>query len=143
MPASSLTSRLKRWVMVRDWPWWQLPPLLRWYVATPITAWVAVAIILAMRTDWRSSDLLLFGLLAACGSISSASTPRSAYTKGNSVTRDFSSIWVLPTAILLPPIYALVVPIPFVAVMQLWVHRGVVYRRVFTAAVTGLSYAAA
>jgi diguanylate cyclase (GGDEF)-like protein len=129
--------------MVRDWPWWQLPPLLRWYVATPITAWVAVAIILAMRTDWRSSDLLLFGLLAACGSISSASTPRSAYTKGNSVTRDFSSIWVLPTAILLPPIYALVVPIPFVAVMQLWVHRGVVYRRVFTAAVTGLSYAAA
>ncbi len=44
--------------MVRDWPWWQLPPLLRWYVATPIAAWVAVAVMgLAMRTDWRSSDL--------------------------------------------------------------------------------------
>jgi len=129
--------------MVRDWPWWQLPPLLRWYVTTPITAWVAVAIILAMRTDWRSSDLLLFGLLVACGSISHASTPRVAYTSGGGVTRDFSSIWVLPTAILLPPIYALVVPIPFIAVMQLVVHRGVVYRRVFTAAATGLSYAAA
>ena len=129
--------------MVRDWPWWQLPPLLRWYVATPIAAWVAVAVILAMRTDWRSSDLLLFALLVGCGSISSASTPRSAYTSGGGVTRDFSSIWVLPTAILLPPIYALVVPIPFIAVMQLVVHRGVVYRRVFTAAAMGLSYAAA
>ena len=50
---------------------------------------------------------------------------------------------MLPTAILLPPIYALVVPIPFIAVMQFVVHRGVVYRRVFTAAATGLSYAAA
>ena len=129
--------------MVRDWPWWQLPPLLRWYVATPIAAWVAVAVILAMRTDWRSSDLLLFGLLVGCGSISHAFTPRSAYTSGGGVTRDFSSIWVLPTAILLPPIYALVVPIPFIAVMQLVVHRGVVYRRVFTAAAMGLSYAAA
>ena len=129
--------------MVRDWPWWQLPPLLRWYVATPIAAWVAVAVILAMRTDWRSSDLLLFGLLVGCGSISHGFTPRSAYTSGGGVTRDFSSIWVLPTAILLPPIYALVVPIPFIAVMQLVVHRGVVYRRVFTAAAMGLSYAAA
>ena len=106
--------------MVRDWPWWQLPPLLRWYVATPIAAWVAVGVILAMRTDWRSSDLLLFGLLVACGSISHASTPRVAYTSGGGLTRDFSSIWVLPTAILLPPIYALVVPIPFIAVMQFW-----------------------
>src|SRR5580692_1866070 len=143
MPASSPTSRLKRWVMVRDWPWWQLPPLLRWYVATPVAAWVAVAVMLVMHTNLRSSDLLLFGLLVGCGSISSASTPRSAYTSGGGVTMDFSSIWVLPTAILLPPIYALVVPIPFLAVMQLVVHRGVVYRRVFTAAATGLSYAAA
>jgi len=129
--------------MVRDWPWWQLPPLLRWYVATPVAAWVAVAVILVMHTDWRSSDLLLFVLLAGCGSISSASTPRIAYTTGGGLTRDFSSIWVLPTAILLPPIYALVVPIPFMAVMQLVVYRGVVYRRVFTAAATGLSYAVA
>ncbi|MFZ2048364.1 MAG: hypothetical protein WAV12_30560, partial [Trebonia sp.] len=129
--------------MVRDWPWWQLPPLLRWYVATTIAVWVAVAVILAMRTDWRSSDLLLFALLVGCGSISSACTPRSAYTSGGGVTMDFCSIWVLPTAILLPPIYALVVPIPFMAVLQLVVHRGVVYRRVFTAAAMGLSYAAA
>lgn len=129
--------------MVRDWPWWQLPPLLRWYVATTIAVWVAVAVILAMRTDWRSSDLLLFALLAGCGSISSACTPRSAYTSGGGVTMDFCSIWVLPTAILLPPIYALVVPIPFMAVLQLVVHRGVVYRRVFTAVAMGLSYAAA
>jgi diguanylate cyclase (GGDEF)-like protein len=116
--------------------------VLRWYVATTIAAWAATGIILAAHTEWRSSDLLLFGLLVVCGSISHASTPRIAYTSGGGVTRDFSSIWLLPTAILLPPIYVLVVPIPFIAVMQMWVHRGVVYRRVFTAAATGLSYAA-
>lgn len=143
MQASSLTSRLKRWVTVRDWPWWRLPPMLRWYVATPIVAGLAVAGALAAHTDWRLSDLLTFFLLVCCGSISHASTPRIAYTSGGGLTRDFSSIWVLPTAILLPPVYALVVPIPFITVMQLWVHRGVVYRRVFTAAATGLSYAAA
>ena len=143
MPASSLTSRLKRWVMVRDWPWWQLPPLLRWYVATPIAAWVAVASSWPCAPTGVRPTSCCSGSWSACGSISSASTPRVAYTSGGGVTRDFSSIWVLPTAILLPPIYALVVPIPFIAVMQLLVHRGVVYRRVFTAAATGLSYAAA
>src|SRR3984885_15245318 len=121
MPASSPTSRLKRWVMVRDWPWWQLPPLLRWYVATPIAAWVAVAVILAMRTDWRSSDLLLCGLLVGCGSISHASTPRIAYTSGGGVTRDFSSIWLLPVAVLLLPVYALVVAMFFFFLFELLV----------------------
>ena len=143
MQASSPTSRLKRWVTVRDWPWWQLPPVLRCYVGALVAVAAAVAVMLAFHTDWRRSDILLFLLLVVCGSISSASTPRSAYTKGNSVTRDFSSMWVLPTAILLPPFYALIVPIPFIVVMQMWVHRGVVYRRVFTGAATGLSYAGA
>jgi diguanylate cyclase (GGDEF)-like protein len=143
MQASSSTSRLKRWMTVRDWPWWQLPPMLRSYVAIPIAAWLAVGVVLAAHTDWRSSDLLKFLLLVVCGSISHASTPRIAYTRGGGLTRDFSSVWLLPTAILLPPIYALVVPIPFIAVMQIWVHRGIVYRRMFTAAASGLSYAAA
>lgn len=143
MQASRPTSRLKRWVTVRDWPWWQLPPALRWYVATPIGAGLAAVGVAAVHTDWRSSDLQMFLLLVCCGAISHASTPRITYTSGGGLTRDFSSIWVLPTAILLPPIYALVVSIPFITVMQLWVHRGIVYRRAFTAAAHGLAYGAA
>jgi diguanylate cyclase (GGDEF)-like protein len=58
------------------------------------------------------------------------------------VTRDFSTVWVIPIAILLPPVYAAIAPIPIVAVMQLYVHRGITHRRVFTAASISLPYAA-
>jgi diguanylate cyclase (GGDEF)-like protein len=143
MRAASLTSRLKRCVTVRDWPWWQLPPAIRWYsAAVPVAALVVIGFA-AAHTEWRVTDLERFLLLVCCGMISAASTPRVAYTSGGGVTRDFSTIWVLPVAILLPPVYPALAAIPFVAIMQLLVHRGVVYRRVFTAASIGMCYALA
>jgi diguanylate cyclase (GGDEF)-like protein len=142
MQASSLTDRLKRGIVIRDWAWWRLPPLLRWYVgALPVLALTAIAVE-AARTDWRVLDLAKFLLLMCCGMISVASTPRIMYTFPG-LTRDFSAIWVLPTAILLPPVYAGLVPIFLVAALHLCVHRGVVHRMVFTAATTSLSYVAA
>jgi diguanylate cyclase (GGDEF)-like protein len=142
MRASSLTSRLTSRVSVRDRPWWRLPPLLRWYVAVvPVVAAVVIGVA-AARTDWHILDFLKFLLLMCCGMISVASTPRIAYAVGGA-TRDFSTIWVLPTAILLPPVYAALMPIPILVVTQLWVHRGIIYRRVFTAASISLPYAAA
>ena len=102
MRASSLTSRLKRGVMVQNWIWWRLPLLLRIYVgAMPVAAIAAIGVA-AAYTDWRLSDLAKFLVLVTCGMISVASTPKIMYTVGGGVTRDFSSIWVLPTAILLP-----------------------------------------
>ena len=50
------------------------------------------------------------------------------------MTRDFLTVWVLPVAILLPPVYAMLTPIPLQVLTQLRVYRGVVYRRVFTVA---------
>jgi diguanylate cyclase (GGDEF)-like protein len=141
MRASSITCRLKM-SPVRDWPWWRLPPLLRWYVATPPVVAGAVIGLAAATTDWRRDDVLKFILLMACGMISVGSTPRSAYAN-TGPTRDFSTIWVLPTAILLPPVYAALMPIPMLATIQLLVHRGNTYKRVFTAAAISLSYAAA
>jgi diguanylate cyclase (GGDEF)-like protein len=133
MQASSLARRLKRCVAVTEWPWWRLPPLLRWYVATPPVVALAVIAVAAARTDWRADDLGKFFLLLCCGVISVASTPRIAYTSVG-VTRDFTTVWALPIAILLPPVYAALAPIAFIAVLQFWVHRGVLYRRVFTGA---------
>ena len=52
-------------------------------------------------------------------------------------------MWVLPVAILLPPVYAMVAPIPLLAMTQWVIHRGVVHRRVFTACAMGLAYGAA
>jgi diguanylate cyclase (GGDEF)-like protein len=140
MQASSLT-RLKRGLVIRDWSWWELPPVLRWYVAGVLGLALADAGFFATHTQWHLLDLAKFLLLAGCGTLSMASTPRLMYAFPG-VTRDFSSIWVLPTAILLPPIYAALIPIPIVATIELWVNPGVVYRRVFTAASLSLSYVA-
>jgi diguanylate cyclase (GGDEF)-like protein len=139
MKASSFTGRLKRLATVTDWPWWRLPPLMRLYVAVPPVGALVVIGVAAAHTDWRVTDAVKFLILMCCGIISIWSTPRIAYSSAG-LTRDFSSVWVLPTAILLPPIYAALIPIPFYLTLQLAVHRGVVYRRVFTAASLSLSY---
>lgn len=143
MHAWSLTGRLKRWVTVREWLWWQLPPPLRCYVAAQPVAVIAVIGVLAAHTDWHLADLAKFLILMACGMVSVASTPRIAYTRGGGVTRDFTTVWMLPVAILLPPLYAAIMPIPFVATMQVLVHRGILHRRVFTTASISLSYVSA
>jgi diguanylate cyclase (GGDEF)-like protein len=83
-----------------------------------------------------------FVLLVGCGMISVAATPRTAYLQGG-MTRDFLTVWVLPVAILLPPVYAMLTPIPLQILTQFRVHRGVVYRRVFTVAAIALAYGAA
>ena len=141
MQASSLTSRLKGRVQVREWLWWQLPPRLRFYVAALPAATLAVIGIAAAHTDWRLADLVKFLLLLCCGMISVAFTPRIMYNFPG-LTRDFSTVWVIPIAILLPPVYAAIVPIFFLATLHLFVHRGVPHRMVFTAASISLCYAA-
>jgi len=141
MQVSSLARRIKRCVSVRDWHWWQLPPALRLYVAAVPVATVVVIGIEARFTSWTASDAIKFLLLVCCGMISVALTPRVMYAYPG-VTRDFSTVWVLPIAILLPPVYAALAPIPFIAVLHFFVHRGVVHRRVFTAASISLTYTA-
>ena len=129
MGASSTTRRTVARLVVRDWAWWQLPALLRAYVALVPLAAVALTCFAASQTTWHVSDLLKFCL-------------RIAYTQG-ALVRDFITVWVLPVAILLPPVYAMVAPIPLLMLTQWVIHRGVVYRRVFTAAAIGLSYGGA
>jgi diguanylate cyclase (GGDEF)-like protein len=142
MRASSVTRRLLASAVVRDWAWWRLPALLRIYVGVvPATALVAIAVA-ASQTSWRVDDLVKFLLLVGCGLISVAATPRIAYGQG-AIVRDFLTVWVLPVAILLPPFYAMVTPVPLLILTQWRMHRGVVYRRVFTASAIGLTYGAA
>jgi diguanylate cyclase (GGDEF)-like protein len=142
MQASSLTSRIKRCLTVRDWLWWRLDATLRLYVGFVPAAAVVVIGVAAAEADWRVSDLGKFLLLTCCGVISVASTPRIMY-EFPGLTKDFSAIWVLPIAILLPPFYAAIVPIFLSTALNLFVHRGVLHRAVFSAASQSLGYAAA
>jgi diguanylate cyclase (GGDEF)-like protein len=142
MQEMSLTDRFRRGMVIRDWAWWRLPPVLRWYVgALPVLAFVVMAVA-AARTEWHVADIAKFLLLMCCGMISVASTPRIMYAFPG-LTKDFSGMWVLPTAILLPPVYAALMPFFLVVVLYLCVYRGIPHRLVFTAAATGVSYAAA
>ena len=127
---------------VTEWPWWRLPLLLRCYVAAPPVVAGAVIVVVGLHTQWSLSDFEKFLAFTCCGVIAVASTPRIVYTRSG-LSRDFGSVWVLPTAVLLPHIYVLVVSIPLLATLQFWVHRGVFYRRVFTAASISISYALA
>jgi diguanylate cyclase (GGDEF)-like protein len=142
MRGSSVTHRLLAAADVRDWAWWQLPGLLRWYVAAVPLAALAAAGLTAAHTAWHPDDLVKFLLLLGCGLVSVAATRRIAYAQG-AMVRDFLTVWVLPVAILLPPFYALVTPIPLLALTQWRIHRGVIHRRVFTAGAIGLAYGAA
>jgi diguanylate cyclase (GGDEF)-like protein len=142
MEASSFTRGVAAWADFRTWAWWQLPWRLRSYVGlVPVAAFALIGYA-ASQTTWRSGDLVKFLLLLGCGLISVAATPRIAYTQG-ALVRDFITVWVLPVAILLPPVYAMVAPIPLLAMTQWVIHRGVVHRRVFTACAMGLAYGAA
>jgi diguanylate cyclase (GGDEF)-like protein len=142
MRASSITGRLPARLLVRDWAWWRLPGLLRIYVGAVPAVALALVAAAAASTSWLPGDLVKFLLLLGCGAISVVATPRVAYLQSGLV-RDFLTAWVLPVAILLPPVYAMVTPIPLLVLTQLRVHRGAVYRRVFTAAAIGLAYGAA
>jgi len=142
MEASSVTYRVPVGAGIRSWAWWRLPVGLRVYVGLgPVIAF-GLAVFAASQTTWHVADLGKFLLLLGCGMISVAATPRTAYAQG-AVVRDFLTVWVLPVAILLPPIYAMLTPIPLQILTQFRVHRGVVYRRVFTVAAIALSYGAA
>jgi len=59
------------------------------------------------------------------------------------MVRDFITAWVLPVAILLPPVYAMMMPIPLYLLTQWRSPYGFVYRRVFSAAAISLAYGAA
>jgi len=125
-----------------DWAWWRLPVVLRCYVGAVTLTALALIGFAASQTAWSLADLMKFLLLLGCGLISVAATPRTAYVQGT-LTRDFITAWVLPVAILLPPVYSMVTPIPLLMLTQWRIHKGVIFRRVFTAAAMGLAYGAA
>lgn len=119
-----------------------LPTGLRGYVVgLPVLA-LAVAVWLGGRTALAGRDVVLAGLLLAAGALSVETTRRVGQPAGTMV-KDLLSVWWLPMAVLLPPVYVLLAPAPLLALTQWRVRHSPVHRRVFSAAAIGLAYAAA
>jgi diguanylate cyclase (GGDEF)-like protein len=137
-----IARRLLRQVRaIGSWPVWSLPRWLTLYVLAVIAADLAAIGVAAQATTFSVHDLALFGLLLGCTAAAVELTRKTGEQGG--IMTDVQGVWELPVAILLPPFYALVVPIARVSLTQCRVRRAPVYRRVFTAAMVGLSYGAA
>jgi diguanylate cyclase (GGDEF)-like protein len=131
----------RRMTAIGDWPLWSLPRWLLAYLLAIIVIDLAAIGIAASFTSITRHDLALFGLLLGCTAISVELTRKSGEQGG--VIKDVQGVWQLPAAILLPPLYALIVPIVRNALVQGRIRKAPVHRRVFSGAALSLSYGAA
>jgi diguanylate cyclase (GGDEF)-like protein len=141
MVAYAITIRNRIVAYSNRWRAWELPAWLLAFIAAVIAADLAVIGACAVATRFRGADLELAAVLLACNLLTVELTRRAGEPAG--LVKDVHAIWELPLALLLPPLYALLVPIPRMALVQWRVRPTLVYRRVFTAAALGLSYGAA
>jgi diguanylate cyclase (GGDEF)-like protein len=126
---------------VRAWPVWELPHWLLIFVIGVIGVDVAAIAVSAATTLFRGPDLELAAVLLACNLATVELTRRAGEPAG--LAKDVHAVWELPMALLLPPVYGLLVPIPRMILVQGRVRPTLIHRRVFTAAALGLSYGAA
>jgi diguanylate cyclase (GGDEF)-like protein len=123
---------------VRAWPLWGLPRWLIVYISVLVAVDAAAVIIAATVGLGSGHDLALFAALLVCNAATAEFTRRSGESAG--VAKDVHGVWELPAAILLPPVYALVMPILRSALTQLRGRPAPLHRRVFSASAISLSY---
>ena len=126
---------------LRGWPVWQLPRWLAACITAVITAYVAVAAGALASTPVRPGDLRLCAVFVGCGAASVELTRRAGEREG--LARDVYAIWDLSAAVLLPPLYALLIPLPRAVLTEWRIRRTLLHRRVYSTAAYGLAYAVA
>jgi diguanylate cyclase (GGDEF)-like protein len=127
---------------VTQWPVWSLPKPLRAYLVGTVSLAGVLTVVAVLCLPWRLSQLLTFAGLLACGVVAIEATRRVRETHTGAY-RDLQTVWYLAAAIVLPPGYAMLAPIPMGA-YRIWrVHNGVLYKRVFSNATLSLAYGAA
>ena len=129
---------LKHALDFRAWPIRENTARLNAYVLAVVLVALASIAIAAVTTTFTYHQLMLFGFACLCSAWMVEATKKAGENAG--WIYDIHGIWQLPIAVLLPPLYALLVPIPYVALSQLRVKHIPLHRRVFSAAMLGLSY---
>ena len=123
------------------WPVWQLPRWLAACVTAVIAVYAAAAAGALASAPMRLGDLRLCAVFVGCGAASVELTRRAGEREG--LTRDVYIIWDLSAAVLLPPLYALVIPLPRAVLTEWRIRRTLLHRRADSTAAHGLSNAAA
>ncbi|MQA93886.1 MAG: diguanylate cyclase [Streptosporangiales bacterium] len=117
------------------------PIRLRSYALALVLIDVVLIAHWATGTRFRTADVLTALALLGCGAVCIEATRRLGVPAG--VSRDLLSAWWLPAALLLPPLYAVLIPIPVNVLLQLRVRRTLVIRRVVSTAAVGIAGATA
>ncbi|MBP2708331.1 GGDEF domain-containing protein [Microbispora sp. RL4-1S] len=123
------------------WPLLAQPTALVAYLCAIVALDLTLLGTMTRTTAFRVDDMVTFLALMGCGAVCIEATRRLGMPAG--VSRDLLSAWWLPVAFLLPPVYALLAPVPLQILLQLRVRATLVYRRVFSAAAIGLAAGAA
>jgi diguanylate cyclase (GGDEF)-like protein len=128
---------------VSGWPIWQLRPWLAVFIGLVVAVYVAAVAVAVAVAPWPEPwhNLWLFGALLLCSALTVELTRRTGENAG--VIKDVYGVWELPLAILLPPLFTLVAPLFRFTLTQLRIRPVPLHRRVFSAAVMGLSNASA
>jgi diguanylate cyclase (GGDEF)-like protein len=141
-PIRAASRFLRQSIAVRSWPLWSVQP--RWLIAFVLAVIAADLTALGVAVSFTAitrGNLALFCLLLGC-TVASMELTRKSGEQGGMI-KDVHGVWELPTAILLPPLYALIIPVIRIALLQWRIRRAPVYRRVFSGAMLSLSYGAA
>lgn len=129
-------------VGVRAWQLWSERRPVQAYVLVVLVIYAVAAGDALAVTRWHPGDLILFlGELAGVA-VANEAGRRIAVPHGT-VIRDLNALWYLPVTIVLPPVYAILMPVPAMALLHFRGPPAAAYRRVFTAASIGLAYGAA
>jgi diguanylate cyclase (GGDEF)-like protein len=128
---------------VSGWPIWQLRPWLVAFIGLVVAVYAAAIGVAVTVAPWPEpwQNLGLFGALLLCTALTVELTKRTGENAG--LIKDVYGVWELPLAILLPPVFTLVAPIFRFTLTQLRIRPVPLHRRVFSAAMMGLSNASA
>src|ERR1700733_2831010 len=115
-----------------SWPVWQLPRWLAGCITAVIAAYAAAVAGALASTPVRPGDLRLCAVFIGCGAASVELTHRAGEREG--LARDVYPIWDLPAAVPLPPLYALVIPLPRALLTEWRIRRTLLHRRAYSTA---------
>jgi len=119
------------------WPLWRTPAVFRAFFVAVVGGAITLAVVLATTTAVHVSEFVLWAVLFGAGGVCVELTRHGSQPAG--VTKDLLSAWKIPVALLLPPVFAVLTPIPFTVLKQVRVRPGTLHRRVYSAAAIGIA----
>ncbi len=126
----------------RSWALWQLPAATRVLVLLVPALAAASGSAAVWVTPPRGHDLLLFAVLLGAAAVSVEATRRIPEPAGMNAN-DMLGAWWIAIAALLPPVYALLAPVPVMVLLQWRVRRTALFKAVYSTAAIGLAHGAA